>query len=100
MKSSLPVSSPEKNAENQLILEEMQLTTSGIGDTIEDIVRSAEQGKWSVARDMRETAPDEHSKPLLPTRWVSYRKISMQMLIDSLLMARRSQNLTQQSQWR
>ncbi len=42
-------------AENQTIVQEIDLEFSALSDTIDEIVRLAGSGQWAIARDMRET---------------------------------------------
>lgn len=90
---SLVVTSPEKNTENQAILKEIQLITTGMGETVAEIVRLAGDGQWSIAQDMRETVLTTQQSAL--NNQMS--KLSQNIEADvqgTYLMAGRSQNLT------
>lgn len=90
---SLVVAYPEKNTENQAILKEMQLITTGMVETVAEIVRLAEEGKWSIARDMRETVLTTQQSALND----QMSRLSQNIETDvqgTYLEAGRSQNLT------
>lgn len=90
---SLVVTSPEKNTENQAILKEMQLITTGMVETVAEIVRLAEEGQWSIARDTRETVLTTQQSALNDQMSKLSQKIEADVQ-DTYLMAVRGQNLT------
>ena len=48
-------SDPASTANNQVILDELSLLSSGMTDTVLEIARLAGESRWAVARDLRET---------------------------------------------